>query len=593
MTRAPNPAAQAAMLFQKGDIASARQVAEAALADGEEFSLLHIAGVACCRQGDLAGGIDYLQRAATLRPAEPAVLVTLMRALIDADRAAEALELPFGGDNLPPAALLLLWRTRAEAAHRAGNAREEAEALERVLLLDEGNQPAREKIISLLFSLDQSRRALFHLDQLPPSPNRDRARASAMLLDRRIEEGAAINRELLQSDSSDRSSWLSLVDLAERQNDAPELERLIAHGEMARFDERELDYPRALIAKRKGDTNRALELAEASIIPADPARRASLVATLADRAGDAQRAFVAATEASMSVEDRDGWRRRAADHRAKMQAIEAALTDDWVAAWTEGSPSSRRSPVFLVAFPRSGTTLLDTFLRGHPDVEVVEEEPMLDAATRELGDLENLNRESPERIDRARQAYFEELSRHVPDGGDKLVVDKLPLAMTGAPVIHRLFPDAKFIFARRHPADAVLSNYLQSFQLNDAMANFLDIGDAAAFYDVALSLWFRARRKLKLDVYDIAYEDLVADTEGTLRPLVDWLGLSWQPELLDHRRTAARRDLIATPSYDQVMQPIHQRASGRWKRYADQLAPVLPTLDSWARQLGYGSTGKG
>jgi hypothetical protein len=414
-----------------------------------------------------------------------------------------------------------------------------------------------------------------------------------MLLDRRIEEGAAINRELLQSDSSDRSSWLSLVDLAERQNDAPELERLIAHGEMARFDERELDYPRALIAKRKGDTNRALELAEASIIPADPARRASLVATLADRAGDAQRAFVAATEASMSVEDRDGWRRRAADHRAKMQAIEAALTDDWVAAWTEGSPSSRRSPVFLVAFPRSGTTLLDTFLRGHPDVEVVEEEPMLDAATRELGDLENLNRESPERIDRARQAYFEELSRHVPDGGDKLVVDKLPLAMTGAPVIHRLFPDAKFIFARRHPADAVLSNYLQSFQLNDAMANFLDIGDAAAFYDVALSLWFRARRKLKLDVYDIAYEDLVADTEGTLRPLVDWLGLSWQPELLDHRRTAARRDLIATPSYDQVMQPIHQRASGRWKRYADQLAPVLPTLDSWARQLGYGSTGKG
>jgi hypothetical protein len=165
--------------------------------------------------------------------------------------------------------------------------------------------------------------------------------------------------------------------------------------------------------------------------------------------------------------------------------------------------------------------------------------------------------------------------------------------MTGAPVIHRLFPDAKFIFARRHPADAVLSNYLQSFQLNDAMANFLDIGDAAAFYDVALSLWFRARRKLKLDVYDIAYEDLVADTEGTLRPLVDWLGLSWQPELLDHRRTAARRDLIATPSYDQVMQPIHQRASGRWKRYADQLAPVLPTLDSWARQLGYGSTGKG
>lgn len=593
MTRAANPAAHATMLFQNGDIASARQVAEAALAGGEELSLLHIAGVACCRQGDLTAGIDYLQRAVVLRPGEPAVLVTLMRALIDADRAAEALELPFGGDNLPPAALLLLWRTRAEAAHRAGNAHEEAEALERVLLLDGGNQPAREKVISLLFSLDQSRRALFHLDQLPPSPNRDRARASAMLLDRRIEEGAAISRKMLQSDPTDRSSWLSLVNLAERQNDSPELERLVTHGEVAGFDDRELDYARALIAKRKGNTDKALELAESSIVPTDPARRASLIATLADRTGDAPRAFAAATEASMSVDDRDGWRRRAADHRAKMQAIEAVLTDDWVAGWTEGPPLPHRSPVFLVAFPRSGTTLLDTFLRGHPDVEVVEEEPMLDAATRELGDLETLNRESPDRIDRARQAYFEELNRHVSDSGDRLVIDKLPLAMTGAPVIHRLFPDAKFIFARRHPADAVLSNYLQSFQLNDAMANFLDIGDAAAFYDVAMSLWWRARRQLKLDVYDIAYENLVADTEGTLRPLVDWLGLSWRPELLDHRRTAARRDLIATPSYDQVMQPIHQRASGRWQRYADQLAPVSPTLHSWAQRLGYGSTGEG
>ena len=161
--------------------------------------------------------------------------------------------------------------------------------------------------------------------------------------------------------------------------------------------------------------------------------------------------------------------------------------------------------------------------------------------------------------------------------------------MTGAVLIHRLFPDARFIFARRHPADSVLSNYLQAFQLNDAMANFLDLGDAAAFYDVAMSLWYRARETLNLDVREIAYEELVADQEATLRPLVEWLGLSWNDALLDHQRTAVDRGVIVTPSYDQVTQPVHRRAAGRWQRYAKHLAPVLPILDPWARHLGYGA----
>ena len=154
--------------------------------------------------------------------------------------------------------------------------------------------------------------------------------------------------------------------------------------------------------------------------------------------------------------------------------------------------------------------------------------------------------------------------------------------------IHTFFPDAKFIFAQRHPCDCVLSSFMQAFSLNESMACFLDLKTAADFYDAAMSVWTRCTEVLPLDVHSLVYEDLVADPEATLRPLVEFLGLEWQAELLDHRATARSRGAISTPSYDQVAQPLSRKASGRWRRYEKQLEPVLPVLLPWAERLGYG-----
>lgn len=589
----PNPhIADAIALFRRGDLKAARQAAETELAaHGESAVLLNLLGVACCRAGDLEDGIGYLRQAANLKSSDPSILVPLMRALIDSGRAIEALDIAFDADNLSPAELLILWKTRAEAAHHAEDVRHESEALERVLRLDPADVKAREAIVPLLISIDQPGAAVTHLDLLPPSRNRDRVKATALIIARRYDEGAAILRALVESDSADRESWLALVLLVDRQSDWAELGRLIDAGARAGYDDAELNFPRALIAKGESKIEEALRLAEACIVPGDAARRHSLIASLADRLAEPDKAFAAATEGSRAIPDRERWLRRATAHRANLERIMAVVTPEWAAGWTPSSPFDRRTPVFLVAFPRSGTTLLDTFLMGHPDVVVVEEEQMLERAAHKFRDLTELDSADDALINLARDAYFAELDRHVPDGAAnrRLVIDKLPLAMTGAVLIHRLFPDARFIFARRHPADSVLSNYLQAFQLNDAMANFLELGDAAAFYDVAMSLWSRAREVLNLDVREIAYEELVADQEAALRPLVDWLGLSWDDGLLDHQRTAADRGVIVTPSYDQVTQPVHRRAAGRWQRYAKHLAPVLPVLDPWAQRLGYGA----
>jgi hypothetical protein len=85
----------------------------------------------------------------------------------------------------------------------------------------------------------------------------------------------------------------------------------------------------------------------------------------------------------------------------------------------------------------------------------------------------------------------------------------------------------------------------------------------------------------------LVYEGLVADPNRALRPLIDFLGLEWRPELLDHRATAKARGAIITPSYDQVIQPLSKAPSGRWRRYERQLEPVLPVLLPWAERLGY------
>ena len=283
-------------------------------------------------------------------------------------------------------------------------------------MLDPADVKAREAIVPLLISIDQPGDAITHLDLLPPSRNRDRVKGTALILDRRFEEGAAIHRALAESDPADRESWLSLVLLADRQNDRTELGRLVEIGARAGYDEAELDFPRALIAKSEGKIEEALRLAEECIVPADAARRHSLIASLADRLGEPDKAFAAAIEGSLAVPDRDEWLRRAAAHRANLERIMAAITPEWATGWTPSPPLDRQTPVFLVAFPRSGTTLLDTFLMGHPDVVVVEEEQMLERAARKFRDLTELDSADDALIDLARDAYFAELDRHVPDG---------------------------------------------------------------------------------------------------------------------------------------------------------------------------------
>ncbi|ANP46359.1 tetratricopeptide repeat-containing sulfotransferase family protein [Candidatus Viadribacter manganicus] len=312
-----------------------------------------------------------------------------------------------------------------------------------------------------------------------------------------------------------------------------------------------------------------------------------LIGDARDHRDDARGAFEAFTAANqMTLQQQRAWldareRLYHPDSVRRMADVVAGLdVPTWVAARAE------RSPVFLVGFPRSGTTLLDQILSSHPGIVCLEEsEHFGDALSETLADPSRAflpESFTADEITRIRESYW----RRVGAPAESIVVDKFPLNIVVLPLIKRVFPDAKIIFAMRDPRDVVLSCYQQRFVINAAMVQFLELARAGAYYGLVMSLLELCRERLALDFYQVRYEDVVGDLESAARALCGFLGVAYDSNMLNFSETARKRE-IATPSARQVIQPIYNRSMGRWRRYERELAPVLPVLALWAARYGY------
>ena len=147
-------------------------------------------------------------------------------------------------------------------------------------------------------------------------------------------------------------------------------------------------------------------------------------------------------------------------------------------------------PTFIVGFPRSGTTLLDTILRSHSKIDVMEEKPMISEMRKKLGfqnvsEIEKINTTAA-RI--ASNFYFEELEKHIEIDKNSIIIDKLPLNILELPLINQIFPQAKFILVLRHPLDCILSCWMQNFKMNPAMAKMINLDRIVDFYCTAMEI---------------------------------------------------------------------------------------------------------
>lgn len=413
------------------------------------------------------------------------------------------------------------------------------------------------------------------------------------------DEGLPLLEEGLDRDPSSEGLWLGYLSTLERLN------RMSEVGEgLEQIWERVQDHPQARflaarLARRNGRPKEGLallrELAESQPHRLHP-RHWGELGQLYDRVGDADAAFSAFTRAQEGYASQRRVRRVAKEaYWAKLDRLRTNFVPDWVASWSslpEPAPGPR-APVFLVGFPRSGTTLTEHVLRAHPRIEVVEERPTLEPLRlwleeRHGGDLKGLRDMTFEDRAHLRELYWETVAEYLEDPEIPVVVDKHPLRCTEAGMIHRIFPEARFLFLRRHPCDCVLSAYSQLFSANEAMASFHRLEDAAELYDRAIGLWERYRELFPLAVCEVFYERLVEDFEPTVAAMLDFLGLEWDARVAESsQRMPGEGQIVRTPSYAQVSQPLYAHARYRWQRYRAYLEPVMDRLLPYIRAAGY------
>jgi Flp pilus assembly protein TadD len=265
---------------------------------------------------------------------------------------------------------------------------------------------------------------------------------------------------------------------------------------------------------------------------------------------------------------------------------------DDISSWENALPAVGASPIFIVGFPRSGTTLLEQVLDAHPQLQSMDEQPFLLRALAEVTDRgvrypAGLGKLTAHDLDEIRTHYWQRVRAVVALSPDKRLVDKYPLNMTLLPLIRRLFPNSPVVLAIRHPCDVLLSCFLQDFRAPELAMLCRDLPTLASAYARAFEFWYSQWPLLRPCSYELRYEQLTADFATEVHELAEFLQLPWQEAMLAPGQRARARGFISTPSYSQVLEPVNSRSVGRWKHYESQFAPVLPVLTPWIERWGY------
>ena len=269
-------------------------------------------------------------------------------------------------------------------------------------------------------------------------------------------------------------------------------------------------------------------------------------------------------------------------------------------AWARSEPGFRPGPddsaglprehVFLLGFPRSGTTLLEQVLATHPDVVTLEERETLEDAVLEYllppHGLAALAEAGEADIRRLRDAYWRRVARYGAEVSGRVFIDKMPIASVYLPVIARLFPEARILLARRDPRDVAFSCFRRRFGMNPIMYQFTTLEGTAAYFDAVMALSTACVARLPLILRLVRYESLVADFDSEVRDICRFIGLDWRDSLKDFASRAREGD-INTPSSNQVARGLYREGAGQWRRYAPELAGVLPILEPWVERFGY------
>ena len=355
---------------------------------------------------------------------------------------------------------------------------------------------------------------------------------------------------------------------------------------------------RAVVLGRKGDAPAALALLEqlgegaANLGPSEYLEQGRLL----DKIGRYEEAFAAYDAGKARLREATGIAYLDEHAQAQITRLRGFFTRRRLATLPRATVrSDGAQPIFILGFPRSGTTLLEQTLTAHPRIAAGDELPFVHEITALMPRMLDSPLTYPEALaelwmadhrddlDNLRDHYLRKVAQlGVVPVGAAWFTDKMPLNETDLGLIALLFPSAPLLHVVRHPLDVVLSVYSNllthgnycAYALETVAVHYARIADLVAHYQA----------EMDLHCMTVRYEDMVDNQQASIRRILAFIGEEFDPGCLAFHEN---RRYARTASYAQVSEKLYDRSRFRYRHYLAQLAPVIPILQPVMDRLGY------
>jgi tetratricopeptide (TPR) repeat protein len=283
--------------------------------------------------------------------------------------------------------------------------------------------------------------------------------------------------------------------------------------------------------------------------------------------------------------------------QSHLHKLAESLTTGHFQKWVEASRAfPQQKMAVLAGFPRTGTTLLEQVLDSHPGLVSSDEREafgrdifpaMWFTEKTRMPTAEAFDAIPLERLSVQRTRYLNYMAAALDQPiGERIHLDKNPTMTLLIPGMLLLFPETKLLIALRDPRDVVVSCFMQYLPVNTNSVCFLTLERTARRYAHDMGVWLKLREIIPTPWLQVRYEDCVADLEKEARRVLDFLGLPWDPSVLNYRERLKAK-AVSSPTYEAVSKPLYTSAIGRWKNYQKYLEPCLPILRPFIKAFGY------
>ncbi|HBF30246.1 MAG TPA: pilus assembly protein [Rhizobium sp.] len=286
-----------------------------------------------------------------------------------------------------------------------------------------------------------------------------------------------------------------------------------------------------------------------------------------------------------------------AEHAGQLaQRLKAYFTANRLRIVPRAKPiESGPRPIFILGFPRSGTTMVEQTLSAHPKISAGDELTFVHDITNLMPRMLNSPLSYPEALadlwmgdqceglDNLKDHYLQRVKQlGIVEPGATRFTDKMPLNETHMGLIALMFPQAPLVHVLRHPLDIVLSVYSNHLTHGFYCANALET--IAQHYLLVMDLVDHYRREMTLKYLAVRYEDIVDDQDTHVRRILSFIDMSFDKRCLKFHEN---KRYARTASYAQVTEKLYDHSRYRYRHYLEHLKPVIPILKPIIHRLGY------